>query len=109
MGTKRYNKNIALSGYLVQTIDEGDNVSICSISNKNVYTIITISNEDILFEIPLNAYFVIRGGSISLTPDGKLVSKAYKKTKFKFQLMLHSNFESVKYMRRCKCALETGG
>ena len=100
---------MAMSGYLVQTIDEDDKVSICSISNKNVYSIITVNKKDILFEIPLNNCFVIRGGSISLTPDGKLISRVYKKTSFKFHLMSYSNFESVKYMRRCKCALETGG
>lgn len=110
MGVRKYDKIVASKDCLVQTFEEeGNLVSICSLSKSNVYSMITVEKSEIIFDLPLNAYFIIKGGCIALTPEEKLVSKVYHNTNFKIQLMSRHNFEAIKGMYTRKCALKTGG
>lgn len=107
MGVRKYDKIVASKGCLVQTFEEdGGLVSICSLSKSNVHSMITVERKDILFDLPLNACFLIKGGCIALAPNENLVSKVYHNTNFKMQLMSHPNFEIIKCMYICKYALK---
>lgn len=107
MGVKKYDKIVAAKGCLVQTFEEDKNlVSIYSLSKNNVHSMVTVEKKDILFDLPLNACFLIKGGCIALTPEEKLVTKVYHNTNFKAQLMSHNNFEVIKRMYIYKYALK---
>ena len=107
MGVKKYDKIIAAKGCLVQTFEEDKNlVSIYSLSKSNVQSVLTVEKKDILFDLPLNACFMIKGGCIALTPEEKLVAKVYHNTKFKGQIMSKPNFEVIKHMYIRECALK---
>lgn len=107
MGIRKYDKIVAANGCLVQTFEEDKNlVSIYSLSKSNVQSVLTVEKKDILFDLPLNVCFIIKGGCISLTPEEKLVTKVYHNTNFKVQLMSHNNFEVIKRMYICKYALK---
>lgn len=107
MGVKKYDKIIAAKGCLVQTFeDECDTVSIYSLSKSNVQSVLTVEKKDILFDLPLNVCFIIKGGCIALTPEEKLVTKVYHNTKFKGQIMSRPNFEVIKRMYIRECALK---
>lgn len=107
MGVKKYDKIIAAKGCLVQTFEEDGNlVSIYSLSKSNVQSVLTVEKKDILFDLPLNVCFIIKGGCIALTPEEKLVTKVYHNTKFKGQIMSKPNFEVVKHMYIRECALK---
>lgn len=110
MGVKKYDKIVASKGCLVQTFEEeGNLVSICSLSKSNIHSRVTVEKSEVSFDLPLNAYFIIKGGCIALTTEEKLVSKVYHNTNFKIQLMSHHNFETIKRMYTRKYALKTGG
>lgn len=110
MGVRKYDKIIAAKGCLVQTFEEDKNlVSIYSLSKSNVQSVLTVEKKDILFDLPLNVCFIIKGGCIALTPEEKLVTKVYHNTNFKAQFMSHNNFEVIKRMYICKYALKYGG
>ena len=107
MGVRKYDKIVASKGCLVQTFEEdGGLVSICSLSKINVHSMITVERKDILFDLPLNACFMVKGGCIALTPEEKLVTKVYHNTKFKGQVMSKLNFEVIKHMYIRECALK---
>lgn len=107
MGVRKYDKIIAAKGCLVQTFeDECDTVSIYSLSKSNVQSVLTVEKSEVLFDLPLNACFMIKGGCIALTPEEKLVTKVYHNTKFKGQIMSRPNFEIIKRMYICKYALK---
>jgi len=107
MGVRKYDKIIAAKGCLVQTFeDECDTVSIYSLSKSNVQSELTVEKKDILFDLPLNVCFIIKGGCIALTPEEKLVTKVYHNTKFKGQIMSKPNFEVIKHMYIRECALK---
>ena len=107
MGVRKYDKIVAAKGCLVQTFeDECDTVSIYSLSKSNVQSALTVEKKDILFDLPLNACFRIKGGCIALTQEEKLVTKVYHNTKFKGQIMSRPNFEVIKRMYIRKCALK---
>ena len=107
MGVRKYDKIVAAKGCLVQTFeDECDTVSIYSLSKSNVQSALTVEKKDILFDLPLNACFMIKGGCIALTQEEKLVTKVYHNTKFKGQIMSRPNFEVIKRMYIRKCALK---
>ena len=107
MGVKKYHKIIAAKGCLVQTFEEDKNlVSIYSLSKSNVQSVLTVEKKDILFDLPLNVCFIIKGGCIALTPEEKLVTKVYHNTKFKGQIMSKPNFELVKRRYICEYALK---
>lgn len=58
MGVKKYDKIIAAKGYLVQTFEEDGNlVSIYSLSKSNVQSALTVEKSEVLFDLPLNACF----------------------------------------------------
>lgn len=110
MGVRKYDKIVASKDCLVQTFEEeGNLISICSLSKSNVHSRVTVEKKDILFHLPLNACFLIKGGCIALTPEEKLVIKVYHNTNFKAQLMSRDNFEVIKRMYICKSALKNGG
>lgn len=99
MGVRKYDKIVAANGCLVQTFEEDKNlVSIYSLSKSNVQSVLTVEKKDILFDLPLNVCFIIKGGCIALTPEEKLVTKVYHNTKFKGQIMSRPNFELIKRM-----------
>lgn len=99
MGVRKYDKIVAAKGCLVQTFEEDKNlVSIYSLSKSNVQSVLTVEKKDILFDLPLNVCFIIKGGCIALTPEEKLVTKVYHNTKFKGQIMSRPNFELIKRM-----------
>lgn len=107
MGVRKYDKIVAAKGCLVRTFEEDKNlVSIYSLSKSNVQSVLTVEKKDILFDLPLNVCFIIKGGCIALTPEEKLVTKVYHNTNFKAQLMSHNNFEVIKRMYICKYALK---
>lgn len=107
MGVRKYDKIVAAKGCLVQTFEEDGNlVSIYSLSKSNVQSVLTVEKKDILFDLPLNVCFIIKGGCIALTPEGKLVTKVYHNTKFKGQIMSKPNFEVIKHMYIRECALK---
>lgn len=107
MGVRKYDKIIAAKGCLVQTFEEDGNlVSIYSLSKSNVKSALTVEKSEVLFDLPLNACFMVKGGCIALTPEEKLVTKVYHNTNFKAQLMSHNNFEVIKRMYICKYALK---
>lgn len=107
MGVRKYDKIVASKGCLVQTFEEdGGLVSIYSLSKSNVQNDITVEKSEVLFDLHLNACFMVKGGCIALTPEEKLVTKVYHNTKFKGQLMSHPNFEIIKRMYICKYALK---
>lgn len=107
MGVKKYDKIIAAKGCLVQTFEEDGNlVSIYSLSKSNVQSVLTVEKKDILFDLPLNVCFMVKDGCIALTPEEKLVTKVYHNTKFKGQIMSRPNFELIKRMYICECALK---
>lgn len=107
MGVRKYDKIIAAKGCLVQTFeDECDTVSIYSLSKSNVQSVLTVEKSEVLFDLPLNACFMVKGGCIALTPEEKLVTKVYHNTKFKGQIMSRPNFEIIKRMYICKYALK---
>lgn len=107
MGVRKYDKIVAANGCLVQTFEEDKNlVSIYSLSKSNVQSVLTVEKKDILFDLPLNVCFIIKGGCIALTPEEKLVTKVYHNTKFKGQIMSRTNFEVIKRMYIRKCALK---
>lgn len=107
MGVRKYDKIIAAKGCLVQTFeDECDTVSIYSLSKSNVQSVITVEKSEVLFDLPLNACFMIKGGCIALTPEEKLVTKVYHNTRFKGQIMSKPNFEVIKHMYIRECALK---
>lgn len=107
MGGRKYNKIIAAKGCLVQTFeDECDTVSIYSLSKSNVQSVLTVEKSEVLFDLPLNACFMVKGGRIALTPEEKLVTKVYHNTKFKGQIMSKPNFEVIKHMYIRECALK---
>lgn len=107
MGVRKYDKIIAAKGCLVQTFeDDGNLVSIYSLSKSNVQSALTVEKKDILFDLPLNACFMINGGCIALTSEEKLVTKVYHNTKFKVQIMSRTNFEVIKRMYIRECALK---
>ena len=110
MGVRKYDKIVAAKGCLVQTFEEDKKlVSIYSLSKSNVQSVLTVEKKDILFDLPLNVCFIIKGGCIALTPEEKLVTKVYHNTNFKAQLMSHNNFEVIKRVYICKYALKYGG
>ena len=110
MGVRKYDKIVASKDCLVQTFEEeGNLVSICSLSKSNVYSMVTVKKKDILFDLPLNAWFMLKGGCIAFTPEEKLVSKVFHNTNFKIQLMSRHNFEIAKCMYMRKGALKIGG
>lgn len=99
MGVRKYDKIIAAKGCLVQTFeDECDTVSIYSLSRSNVQSVITVEKSEVLFDLPLNVCFMVKGGCIALTQEEKLVTKVYHNTKFKGQIMSRPNFEVIKRM-----------
>lgn len=99
MGVRKYDKIIAAKGCLVQTFeDECDTVSIYSLSKSNVQSVITVEKSEVLFDLPLNVCFMVKGGCIALTQEEKLVTKVYHNTKFKGQIMSRHNFELIKRM-----------
>lgn len=99
MGVRKYDKIIAAKGCLVQTFeDECDTVSIYSLSKSNVQSVITVEKSEVLFDLPLNVCFMVKGGCIALTQEEKLVTKVYHNTKFKGQIMSRPNFELIKRM-----------
>ena len=107
MGVRKYDKIVAANGCLVQTFEEDKNlVSIYSLSKSNVQSVLTVEKKDILFDLPLNVCFIIKGGCIALTPEEKLVTKVYHNTKFKGQIMSKPNFEVIKHMYIRECALK---
>lgn len=107
MGVRKYDKIVAAKGCLVQTFeDECNTVSIYSLSKSNVQSVLTVEKKDILFDLPLNACFMIKGGCIALTHEEKLVTKVYHNTKFKGQIMSRPNFEVIKRMYIRECALK---
>lgn len=107
MGVRKYDKIVAANGYLVQTFeDECDTVSIYSLSKSNVQSVLTVEKSEVLFDLPLNACFMVKGGCIALTPEGKLVTKVYHNTKFKGQIMSRPNFEVIKRMYIRECVLK---
>ena len=107
MGVRKYDKIVAANGCLVQTFEEDKNlVSIYSLSKCNVQSVLTVEKKDILFDLPLNVCFIIKGGCIALTPEEKLVTKVYHNTKFKGQIMSKPNFEVIKHMYIRECALK---
>ena len=107
MGVRKYDKIVAAKGCLVQTFeDECDTVNIYSLSKSNVQSVLTVEKSEVLFDLPLNACFIVKGGCIALTPEEKLVIKVYHNTKFKGQIMSRPNFEVIKRMYICKCALK---
>lgn len=107
MGVRKYDKIVAANGCLVQTFEEDKNlVSIYSLSKSNVQSVLTVEKKDILFDLPLNVCFIIKGGCIALTPEEKLVTKVYHNTKFKGQIMSRPNFELIKRMYIRECALK---
>lgn len=107
MGVRKYDKIVAAKGCLVQTFEEDKNlVSIYSLSKSNVQSVLTVEKKDILFDLPLNVCFIIKGGCIALTPEEKLVTKVYHNTKFKGQIMSKPNFEVIKHMYIRECALK---
>lgn len=107
MGVRKYDKIVAAKGCLVQTFEEDGNlVSIYSLSKSNVQSVLTVEKKDILFDLPLNVCFIIKGGCIALTPEEKLVTKVYNNTKFKRQIMSKPNFEVIKHMYIRECALK---
>lgn len=107
MGVRKYDKIIAQKGCLVQTFeDECDTVSIYSLSRSNVQSVLTVEKSEVLFDLPLNACFMVKGGCIALTPEEKLVTKVYHNTKFKGQIMSRPNFEIIKRMYIRECALK---
>lgn len=107
MGVRKYDKIIAAKGCLVQTFeDECDTVSIYSLSKSNVQSVLTVEKSEVLFDLPLNACFIVKGGCIALTQEEKLVTKVYHNTKFKGQIMSRPNFEVVKRMYIRECALK---
>ena len=66
MGVRKYDKIVAAKEYLVQTFEEDGNlVSIYSLSKSNVQSVITVEKKDILFDLPLNVCFIIKGGCIA--------------------------------------------
>lgn len=72
MGVRKYDKIIAQKGCLVQTFeDECDTVSIYSLSKSNVQSVLTVEKSEVLFDLPLNACFMVKGGCIALTPEKK--------------------------------------
>lgn len=107
MGVRKYDKIVAAKGCLVQTFEEDKNlVSIYSLSKSNVQSVLIVEKKDILFDLPLNVCFIIKGGCIALTPEEKLVTKVYHNTKFKGQIMSKPNFEVIKHMYIRECALK---
>lgn len=107
MGVKKYDKIVAAKGCLVQTFeDECDTVSIYSLSKSNVQSALTVEKSEVLFDLPLNACFIVKGGCIALTPEEKLVTKVYHNTKFKGQIMSKPDFEVIKHMYIRECALK---
>ena len=107
MGVRKYDKIVAAKGCLVQIFEEDKNlVSIYSLSKSNVQSVLTVEKKDILFDLPLNVCFIIKGGCIALTPEEKLVTKVYHNTKFKGQIMSKPNFEVIKHMYIRECALK---
>lgn len=107
MDVRKYDKIVAANGCLVQTFEEDKNlVSIYSLSKSNVQSVLTVEKKDILFDLPLNVCFIIKGGCIALTPEEKLVTKVYHNTKFKGQIMSKPNFEVIKHMYIRECALK---
>lgn len=107
MGVKKYDKIIAAKGCLVQTFgDECDTISIYSLSKSNVQSVLTVEKSEVLFDLPLNACFLVKGGCIALTQEEKLVTKVYHNTKFKGQIMSKPNFEIIKRMYIRECALK---
>lgn len=107
MGVRKYDKIVAANGCLVQTFEEDKNlVSIYSLSKSNVQSVLTVEKKDILFDLPLNVCFIIKGGCIALTPEEKLVTKVYHNTKFKGQIISKPNFEVIKHMYIRECALK---
>lgn len=107
MGVRKYDKIVAAKACLVQTFEEDGNlVSIYSLSKSNVQSVLTVEKKDILFDLPLNVCFIIKGGCIALTPEEKLVTKVYHNTKFKGQIMSKPNFEVIKHMYIRECALK---
>lgn len=107
MGVRKYDKIIAAKGCLVQTFeDECDTVSIYSLSKSNMQSVLAVEKKDILFDLPLNVCFMVKGGCIALTPEEKLVTKVYHNTKFKGQIMSRPNFEIIKRMYIRECALK---
>lgn len=107
MGVKKYDKIIVVKGCLVQTFeDECGTVSIYSLSKSNVQSVLTVEKSEVLFDLPLNACFMVKGGCIALTPEEKLVTKVYHNTKFKGQIMSKPNFEVIKSMYIRKYALK---
>ena len=107
MGVRKYDKIIAAKGCLVQTFEEDGNlVSIYSLSKSNVQSVITAEKSEVLFDLPLNVCFMVKGGCIALTQEEKLVTKVYHNTKFKGQIMSRPNFELIKRMYIRECALK---
>lgn len=107
MGVKKYDKIIAAKGCLVQTFeDDGNLVSLYSLSRSNVQGVLTVEKSEVLFDLPLNACFMVKGGCIALTHEEKLVTKVYHNTKFKGQIMSKPNFEIIKHMYIRECALK---
>ena len=110
MGVRKYDKIVASKDCLVQTFEEeGNLISICSLSKSNVHSMVTVEKKDILFDLSLNSWFMLRGGCIALTPNKKLVSKVFHNTNFKIQLMSRHNFEIIRGMYMRKGALKIGG
>lgn len=107
MGVKKYDKIVAAKGCLVQTFEEDGNlVSIYSLSKSNVQSVITVEKSEVLFDLPLNVCFVVKGGCIALTPEEKFITKVYHNTKFKVQIMSRPNFELIKRVYIRECALK---
>ena len=107
MGVKKSAKIITAKGCLVQTFeDECDTVSIYSLSKSNVQRVLTVEKSEVLFDLPLNACFMVKGGCIALTPEEKLITKVYHNMKFKGQIMSRPNFEVIKRMYMRECALK---
>lgn len=107
MGVRKYDKIIAAKGCLIQTFEDGcDTVSIYSLSKSNVQSVLTVEKSEVLFDLPLNVCFMVKGGCIALTPEEKLVTKVYHNTKFSEQIMSKPNFEFIKRMYIRECALK---
>ena len=107
MGVRKYDKIVAAKGCLVQTFEDDKNlVSIYSLSKSNVQSVLTVEKSEVLFDLPLNVCFMVKGGCIALTPEEKLVTKVYHNTKFKGQIMSKPNFEVIKRMYIRECALK---